>query len=154
MAENTTNKVEELLVRGPKGLGRKALLLAMTPTREEEDGLKQIIISQGRKCVATEVGGNSNDEDFQAKTMRAVIGAALNSEIIEKEARAVHALIHATEEAKKGVIINTSSATSLSMKIAIVSDGKWIAVAFYGESSIHTFTCHERAGLGIMHLPN
>lgn len=151
---NTDFDYEGMVDRGPKGLGRKALLLAMTPTREEENSVKQAIASQDCRCVATEVGGNSNDEDFQSKTMRAVIGAALNESVIEKDARAIHALIHATEEAKKGVIINTSSATSLSVKIAIVSDGKWIAVAFYGESSIHMFTCHERCGMGIMHLPN
>lgn len=143
----------QIAERGPSGIGRKALMLAMTLSRDEEDEMKRVFSKQGLQSVATEVGGNSNDDDFQQRSMRAVIGAALNSGIIEKEARSIHALIHATEEAKKGVIINTSSATSLAMKIAIVRDEKWIAVAFYGESSIHMFTCHERAGLGIMHLP-
>jgi hut operon positive regulator len=151
--DNENNDVVQDAVRGPRGIGRRAMLLAMTPTREEENAMKQAIDSQGFRCAATEVGGYSNDESFQSKTIRAAIGAALNSHIIEKEARAIHALIHATEEAKKGVIVNTSSGTSLSLKVAIVGDGKWIAVAFYGESSIHSFTCHERCGLGIMHLP-
>lgn len=141
--------------RGPSGgIGRRALLLAMTESRVEEDEMKAEFQKAGYQSVATEIGGSSNDEDFQQRSMRAVIGAALNSGVVNKEARAIHALIHATEEAKKGVIINTSSATSLSMKIAIVRDQKWIAVAFYGQSSIHVFTCHERAGLGIMHLPD
>ena len=104
-------------------------------------------------AVATEVGGTS-DTDFQTKAARAVIGAALNSGLVEKEARSIHALMHATEEAKRGVLVNTASSASLAMTIAIVRNQGWVAVAFYGESSLHVFSCHERVALGVMHLPD
>lgn len=81
-----------------------------------------------------------------------VIGAALNSGLIAKTSTNIHALLHATEEAKKSMMVNVSSSVSIAVKIAIVKDKEWIAVALYGESAIHPLTNHERVGLGVMHL--
>ena len=132
---------------GPQGLGRRALQLSMTETKSEEDALKRQFLREG-------IVGGTSDTDFQTKAARAVIGAALNSGLVEKEGRSIHALMHATEEAKRGVLVNTASSASLAMKIAIVRNKGWVAVAFYGESSLHVFSCHERVGLGVMHLPD
>ncbi len=99
---------------GPQGLGRRALQLAMAQSKTEEDALKRQFLREGIVAVATEVGGTS-DTDFQTKAARAVIGAALNSGLVEKEARSIHALMHATEEAKRGVLVNTASSASLAM---------------------------------------
>lgn len=104
---------------GPQGLGRRALQLVMAQSKTEEDALKRQFLREGIVAVATEVGGTS-DTDFQTKAARAVIGAALNSGLVEKEARSIHALMHATEEAKRGVLVNTASSASLAMTIAIV----------------------------------
>ncbi len=146
---------QRLQIKGtsPQGLGRRALQLAMAQSKAEEDALKRQFLSEGVVAVATEVGG-MGDAEFQAKAARAVIGAALNSGLVEKESRSIHALMHATEEAKRGVLVNTASAVSLAMTIAIVRNRGWVAVAFYGESSLHVFSCHERVGLGVMHLPD
>ncbi|MDD2402163.1 MAG: HutP family protein [Clostridia bacterium] len=38
-------------------------------------------------------------------------------------------MLHATEEAKKGFIVNASTSTSIATKVAIVRNEKWIAVA-------------------------
>lgn len=135
------------------GLGRKALLLAMTENDVEEEALKRKLVQQGFRCVATEVGG-STEGDFQLKMTRAVIGAALNSGLVEKEPRSIHALMHASEEAKKGLIVNVASSVNLAMKVAIVRNDKWVAVALFGSSSLHSLSCHERVGLGVMHLPD
>ena len=84
---------------------------------------------------------------------RAVIGASLNSGIIEKTANDIHALIHATEEAKKGILVSVSSSSaSLALKIAVVRGSGWLAVALFGKSALHYMTNHERAGLGVMHI--
>ena len=96
----------------PLGLGRKALLLAMTETDAEEESYRRTLSLQGFRCVATEVGGSS-EGDFQQKMTRAVIGAALNSGLVEKEPRSVHALMHASEEAKRGLIVNVASSVNL-----------------------------------------
>ena len=97
------------------------------------------------------MGGNTR-RDFQEKVSRAVFGAALNAGLIEKEPHEVHALIHATEEAKHGAIVNTSSESNLAVKIAIVREPHWIAVAMFGESAIHPITSHQRCGLGVMNV--
>ena len=124
-----------------KSVGVAAMLLALTRTLKDEETAKRALTEVGHKFVVTEVGGN-----------RAVIGASLNSGIIEKTANDIHALIHATEEAKKGILVSVSSSASLALKIAVVRDDGWLAVALFGKSALHYMTNHERAGLGVMHI--
>ncbi len=133
-------------------VGYAAMLLAMTRTLMDEDILKKIIEKEKKlKFVVTEMGGKSNG-DFQEKISKAVLGASLNGGIIKKDAASIHAVLHAAEEAKRGVLINMTSITQVALKIAIVRDETWIAVAMFGESFIHPVTNHERCGLGIMHI--
>lgn len=133
-------------------VGTAAMLLALTRTMQDEETLKSMLAGRGYRCVVTEVGGKSSLLEFQEKTTRAVIGAALNCGIITKSPTNYHALLHATEEAKRGIMVNVATSASLAVKIAIVRDDAWIAVALFGESALHQMTNHERAGLGIMHL--
>ena len=51
-----------------------------------------------------------------------------------------------------GAIVNTSSESNLAVKIAIVREHHWIAVAMFGESAIHPITSHQRCGLGVMNI--
>lgn len=132
-------------------VGYNALLLALTRTINDETAVKNKLIERGVRCVVTEIGGKS-DHDLQDKINRAVIGAALNKGVVEKTPQNIHAVLHATEEAKRGILVNTTSSTNVALKIAIVRDNYWIAVAMFGESSIHPITSHERCGLGIMHV--
>ena len=138
-------------VQTTEGIGYIALRLAMAQTLAEENQLKEAYRNQDIAFVVTEVGGNTR-RDFQEKVTRAVFGAGLNSGLIQKEPHEVHALLHATEEAKRGAIINVSSEANMAVKIAIVRKEHWIAVALFGESAIHPITEHERCGLGIMHI--
>jgi hut operon positive regulator len=133
-------------------IGAAAMLLALTRTLRDEEAAKRLISEHGFKLVVTEVGGNSVLSEFQAKTSKAVLGAALNSGIMSKSSANCHALLHAVEEAKRGLMINVASSASVAVKIAIVRDAAWIAVGMFGESAIHPMTNHERAGLGVMHL--
>ena len=132
-------------------VGYLALRLAITRSLSEEEELKQQYQQKGIPFVVTELGGKS-DSDFQEKVNRAVIGAGLSGGVVKKTSREIHALLHATEEAKHGILVNATSSTSIALKLAIVRQGEWIAVAMYGESSIHPLTHHERCGLGIMHI--
>lgn len=132
-------------------VGTAAMLLAITRTIKAEEDVKSLLRNKNLKYVVTEIGGKSMGE-FQERTTRSIIGACLNSGLISKTTKEIHALLHAAEEAKRGIVVNSSSSTSLALKIAIVKDDTWIAVAMYGESAIHPITNHERAGLGIMHI--
>lgn len=144
--------LQSFMKNSVKSVATAAMLLALTRTMQDEETVKQLLIEQGYKCVVTEVGGKSDRDDFQDRSTRAVIGAALNSGIISKSPTNYHALLHATEEAKRGILVNVASSSSLAVKIGIVRDAKWIAVALFGESALHPVTNHERAGLGVMHL--
>lgn len=142
-----------LLGESIKSVGVAAMLLALTRTLKDEETAKRALTEAGHKFVVTEVGGKTSYDDFHEKVNRAVIGASLNSGIIEKTANDIHALIHATEEAKKGILVSvSSSAASLALKIAVVRGSGWLAVALFGKSALHYMTNHERAGLGVMHI--
>lgn len=141
-----------LLGESIKSVGVAAMLLALTRTLKDEETAKRALTEAGHKFVVTEVGGKTSYDDFHEKVNRAVIGASLNSGIIEKTANDIHALIHATEEAKKGILVSVSSSTSLALKIAVVRGSGWLAVALFGKSALHYMTNHERAGLGVMHI--
>lgn len=72
--------------------------------------------------------------------------------LFKKTTNDIHALIHATEEAKKGILVSVSTSANLAMKIAVARDDTWIAVALFGKSALHYMTNHDRAGLGVMHI--
>ena len=141
-----------LLGESIKSVGVAAMLLALTRTLKDEETAKRALTEAGHKFVVTEVGGKTSYDDFHEKVNRAVIGASLNSGIIEKTANDIHALIHATEEAKKGILASVSSSASLALEIAVVRGSGWLAVALFGKSALHYMTNHERAGLGVMHI--
>lgn len=132
-------------------VGAAAMLLALTWSLSIEEEIKAVLKNNNLKFVVTEIGGKSYGE-FQEKSTKSIIGACLNSGLIRKTAVEIHAVLHAAEEAKRGLLINASSSTSLAMKIAIVRNSEWVAVAMFGQSAIHPITNHTRAGLGVMHI--
>jgi len=132
--------------------GTAAMMLALTQTIYDEELAKKLVAKKGLKAVVTEVGGKTSFYDFNERINRAVIGACLNSGLIEKKSNDIHAVIHATEQAKRGLLVSVSTSSSLAMKIAIVRNEHWIAVALFGKSALHYMTNHERAGLGVMHI--
>lgn len=147
-----TDCTRTLLENSVNSSGTAAMLLALTQTIYDEEKVKQIVAKNGFKAVVTEVGGRTSFDDFNEKINRAVIGASLNSGVIQKTTNDIHALIHATEEAKKGILVSVSTSANLAMKIAVARDDTWIAVALFGKSALHYMTNHDRAGLGVMHI--
>lgn len=143
---------KDFMENSVNSVGTAALLLALTQTIHDEERAKQLVAKKEFKAAVTEVGGQTTLHEFNEKVNRAVIGAALNSGIIQKRANDIHALIHATEEAKKGVLIGANTNQNLALKMAMVRDDTWIAVAMFGKSAVHYMTNHDRGGLGIMHI--
>lgn len=148
----TSDSSNDFLSNSINSVGSAAMFLALTQTLYDEDKMKCLVAKNGFKAVVTEVGGKVNFEDFNEKINRAVIGGCLNSGVITKQTNEIHAVIHATEEAKKGILVSVSTSASLAMKIAVVRNEHWIAVALFGKSALHYMTNHERAGLGVMHI--
>lgn len=131
-------------------IGRSALILASTTGVEEERMLKKQITGFGWKAVATEVGGIAGE--LPQKITRAVVGAALNGEIVVKASREMHAVMHAALEAMNGFMSMGMLEASIGVKIAIVRNRTWIAVAVVGDTAYHAVAHHERCGLGVMHI--
>jgi hut operon positive regulator len=131
-------------------VGRAALLLASTTTSEEEASLKKQILEAGWRAVATEVGGLAGD--LPQKITRALVGAALNSGVVEKKSGEMHALMHAAVEAMNSFIPVSLLEASIGAKIGIVRNRLWVSVAVVGDSAYHAVAHHERCGLGVMHL--
>jgi len=134
-------------------LERSAILLALSETREEEDKLKKSLMeSHNFRCGVTELGGTVANLQHTGKLTNSVMSTAFNTGVIPKEDRKIHALIHATLEASNSIFIHTNSNASFALKIGIVTDSDWLAVAIYGRSSLHPLLEHARVGLGVMHL--
>jgi len=133
-------------------LERIALSLALTENREKEDELKKIVLSQNVACAVTELGGTYSALQPTGKLTHSVLSAAINTGVIEKEPKAIHAVVHATLEASQGIFIHTNSNASYALKVGIASDRNWIAIAIFGRSSLHALSEHCRVGLGYMHL--
>ena len=132
--------------------GRAAMLLALSWNMKMEEEIKKILDNKPNlRYVVTEVGGKASEE-FRGKIIKASMNAAINKNIIGKNAYESHALLHALSEAKAGVTINSSMSVSFAMKVAIVRSDHWIAVAMFGQSAFHPMTNHERGGFGIMHI--
>ena len=131
-------------------IGRSALILASTTGAEEEKMLKDQIVAFGWKAVATEVGGLAGE--LPQKITRALVGAALNGEIVVKISSEMHALMHAALEAMNGFMSMGMLEASIGVKIALVRNRTWIAVAVVGDTAYHAVAHHERCGLGVMHI--
>ncbi|HWQ41585.1 MAG TPA: HutP family protein [Desulfosporosinus sp.] len=134
-------------------LERAAILLALTETREEEEELRKSLSELfDIRCAVTGLGGTVANLRNTGKLTNTVMSTAFNTGIIPKEARMIHALIHATSEASNSVFTHTNSNASLALKIGLTTNFKWLAVAIYGRSSLHPLLEHARIGLGVMHL--
>ncbi len=139
---NSTNEMD---------IGRCALTLALTETMQEESEMKRALKEKGFQCGIAEVGGNTR-KDFQSKFIRTIVGTALSNGVIEKVSHEIHALITAAGDAQNGIIFNGTSESNIAVKIAIVRNKHWIAVAIFGESAFHPLTGHARCGLGVMNI--
>ena len=134
------------------GVGSAAMLIAMTKTISDEQEIKNALTEAGYKFAVTELGGNTVQGDFQGRVTKALIGAVLNTHLVEKTPNELHAVMHAALEAGQGSMINVTRAADVSVKMAVVRKEHWVAVAIFGESAVYHTTNHERAGLGVMHI--
>lgn len=150
LSEKEVNITVSLKFNSEGQVGRAAMLLASTLTKSEEDLVKVQLGELGWKCVATEVGGVLGE--LPQKTTRALVGAALNGKVIDKDQREMHALMHAAFEAMDAFIPSGLLEASVGAKIAIVRNNRWISVAVMGDTAYHAVAHHERFGLGVMHI--
>lgn len=131
-------------------LGKAALLLSMSSDDEENEIKRKIVEKTNYKIGVTRVAGFASE--IRRKFAPAILGAALNCNVINKTTPEVHALLHASLEALNSIIQSESLDSSLSLKVSVVSDGKWICVGIFGDSAFYPITNHEKSALGTMHI--
>lgn len=129
-----------------------ALFLAMAVNEKDENFLKDLLRDGPFKFAVTKIGGKTSSDNFKEKIIKAVVGACLHENIIEKNEYELHALLHALEEAKCGIIANNTGAANVALTASIVRKDHWLAVALYGDSALYYLTNHKRIGLGVMHI--
>lgn len=130
---------------------RAAMLLAISRTREEEEAIKKVLArTKLFKFSVTEIGGMN--DTLRSRLAPQIVGACVNQGVIDRAPSQVHALMHAVLEAERGLCMDAPLSGSLALKIAVVTDGSWVAVAMFGDSAFHVLTNHRRAGLGVMHI--
>ena len=137
-------------IRQESQVGRVAVLLAATTSKTEEEYLKEQIKKLRWRAVATEVGGLVGN--ISGKLTRALVGAALNGNVIKKTGAEMHALMHASMEAINSFLPLCLLEASVGAKLAIVRSKRWIGVAIIGYSAYHAAAHHDRCGLGVMHI--
>ncbi|MGB9750135.1 MAG: HutP family protein [Caldisericia bacterium] len=131
-------------------LGKAALLLSMSSDDEEDEIKRKILEKTNYKIGVTRVAGFASE--IRRKFAPAILGAALNCNVINKTTPEVHALLHASLEALNSIIHSESLDSSLSLKVSVVSDGKWICVGIFGDSAFYPITNHEKSAIGVMHI--
>jgi hypothetical protein len=74
-------------------LERNALYLALSENRTEEDILKSIV-ENGLYCGVIEIGGIAVALQHNGKLDNSILSAAINTGVIQKDSRKIHALVH------------------------------------------------------------
>jgi hut operon positive regulatory protein len=131
-------------------IGKIALLAAMSTDGEEERIKAEIALLENYRLTLTYISGRKSD--VETMFVRSLVSAGLKGNVIPETGAAIHALVHAGMEAWHGLTDAVVGSSSLKVKVAIVSDRKWIAIGAFGDSAMHKLTNHERVGFGIMHL--
>lgn len=131
-------------------LGKVALIAAISVDCEEKRIKEELCRLGPYKLTAIYVSGRKTE--IESMFVRSLVSAALKANVIEETSRSIHAVVHAGMEAWHALTDAVVGGSSLKVKVAIVSDGKWVAIAAYGVSAMHRLTNHERVGFGIMHL--
>lgn len=130
-------------------LGKVAVMAALTD-EQEEAMIKPMAAKAGYRLAITFVSGMSTD--IKTSFVKSIISCAVQNGIIKKSPGQIHAVLHASLDAYTGVVHAVPADASLKLKVAIVADDAWVAVAIYGDSAFYPLTNHERCSLGVMHL--
>ncbi len=144
------NFIELFTCNDEECIGQVGLLLAMTNSLAGEEELKSLFEKNGYQSVVSEVSGKLKS-NFQERFTKSVLGASFAKGIIEPNRKEVHALLHAAEEASKG-ILGVAASANIRLKVAIVRKEDWIVVATFGKTFIHDYDGHPRSSLGVMHI--
>lgn len=142
--------IETITKNGEIDIAKAAVFVSMLENKSKETFVKDCIEELGFKVVITEVAGFGTD--LKKKIINSCVGAALNLDVIDKEAHQIHGLIHAAQEAGRGLMLDMPLDANLHIKIAIVRSEHWVAISMFGNSAYHILSNHSRLGLGYVNI--
>jgi hut operon positive regulator len=143
--------IREMITKdGEIDIAKAAVFISMIETKSKESFVRDYVEELGYKVVITEVAGSGRE--LKKKIINSCVGAALNLDVIEKEAHHIHGLIHAAQEAGRGLMLDMPLDANLHIKVAIVRSDHWIAISMYGNSAYHILSNHSRLGLGYVNI--
>jgi len=125
---------------------RAAICVAMTESLEDEKELISLFQQYDCLCAATMLSGS--DKETLRKITGNVVGACLNSKLIQRKHAHIHPLGHAVEEAVDGTRLDSSVEQNSRLKIGIARKDNMIAVAIYGDMGFHECSSHKTIGCG------
>ncbi len=135
---------------GQIDIGKAAVFISMLESKSNETIAKAFMEETNHRVVVTEVAGSGRE--LKKKIINSCVGAALNLEVINKTPHQIHGLIHAAQEAARGLMLDMPLDANLHIKMAIVSSQHWIAVSMYGNSAFHVLSNHSRLGMGYVNI--
>mgnify|MGYP002571464930 FL=1 len=119
-------------------------LLASLCTQEDEDNFRQKLLAEVGFVFMT-----GTSDEIKNKLQRCIIGCAFKHQIITRQESAIFTLCQVSHQALTHALANSINGDRMRIKIALVSNPKWLAVAIYGESVVYQRLSHELTGFSL-----
>lgn len=121
-------------------------LLASLCTQEEEESFRQQLLTEKPEHRVGFAFMTGTSGEIKNKLQRCVIGCALKNHITPRQDSAIFTLCRTSHLALTNALANNIADDRLRIKIALVSNGSWLAVSIYGETLIYQRMSHEIMG--------
>lgn len=124
-------------------------LQASLCTQDEEEIFRQKLLTDKpeHKIGFAFISGTA--DEIRNKLQRCVIGCALKNQVISRQETAIFTLSEIGRQALTHALKDAASNDRIRIKIAIVSNSRWLAVAMYGEAQIFQYLTHEIMGFSL-----
>ncbi|CAM3423242.1 hypothetical protein SB6411_02465 [Klebsiella spallanzanii] len=128
--------------------GQIALLASLCIQEDEENFRQKLLVDKPEHKVGFAFMTGTSDE-IKNKLQRCVIGCAFRHQIITRQESAIFTLCQASNQALTHALANSISGDRIKIKIALVSNPKWLAVSIYGETVVYQRLSHELMGFSL-----
>ncbi|MBA7845009.1 HutP family protein [Klebsiella sp. RHBSTW-00484] len=128
--------------------GQIALLASLCTQEDEENFRQKLLIDKPEHKVGFAFMTGTSDE-IKTKLQRCVIGCAFKHQIITRQETAIFTLCQASHQALSHALANNINGDRIRIKIALVSNPRWLAVSIYGETVVYQRLSQELMGFSL-----
>ena len=137
---------ENFMVPDEIDLCRLAILLAMTPTQENEKDMIAQYQKLGLRAAATTISGFGISG--QTGIVRSVVNLCVNTGLIERKRSQIHPICHCVLEVTQSTRASDAIGQNFLFKAAAVRRREEFALCFYGNLAMHELSGHKTIGVG------